>query len=33
MDITSEVGKGTTVTVTLPKVFDCESTVEEEKTS
>lgn len=33
MDITSEVGKGTTVTVTLPKVLDCESTVEEEKTS
>ncbi|WP_245251675.1 ATP-binding protein [Paenibacillus turicensis] len=33
MDITSEVGRGTTVTVTLPKVLDCESTVEEEKTS
>ena len=33
MDITSELGKGTTVTVTLPKVLECESTVEEEETT
>ncbi|MNJ41479.1 Sporulation kinase E [compost metagenome] len=33
MDITSEIGKGTVVTLTLPKVDSCETTVEEDKTT